>query len=167
MIRRPPRSTLFPYTTLFRSLIKSSKYNRSKWFPVLNWSTPPVSIVGSFLLVFLRTTISFSRQITSLYSDFPLRLPGSAHNISGNKVNKTGFSKCCFITRKFFRLSKFVIEPIKIDTFGSFITSCVVLTAIPHVVFVWSRGNKNKVSSSRSEERRVGKECRSRWSPYH
>ena len=23
------------------------------------------------------------------------------------------------------------------------------------------------VSSSRSEERRVGKECRSRWSPYH
>src|SRR3989442_7418508 len=25
MIRRPPRSTLFPYTTLFRSIIKSSK----------------------------------------------------------------------------------------------------------------------------------------------
>ena len=26
---------------------------------------------------------------------------------------------------------------------------------------------KNISSSSRSEERRVGKECRSRWSPYH
>ena len=24
-----------------------------------------------------------------------------------------------------------------------------------------------EVASSRSEERRVGKECRSRWSPYH
>ena len=24
-----------------------------------------------------------------------------------------------------------------------------------------------ELSSSRSEERRVGKECRSRWSPYH
>ena len=24
-----------------------------------------------------------------------------------------------------------------------------------------------KVDGSRSEERRVGKECRSRWSPYH
>ena len=24
-----------------------------------------------------------------------------------------------------------------------------------------------KADSSRSEERRVGKECRSRWSPYH
>ena len=27
----------------------------------------------------------------------------------------------------------------------------------------WSDTNKN----ARSEERRVGKECRSRWSPYH
>ena len=28
--------------------------------------------------------------------------------------------------------------------------------------------NKNKAQkTSRSEERRVGKECRSRWSPYH
>ena len=26
---------------------------------------------------------------------------------------------------------------------------------------------KRAVRSSRSEERRVGKECRSRWSPYH
>ena len=24
-----------------------------------------------------------------------------------------------------------------------------------------------KIEKSRSEERRVGKECRSRWSPYH
>ena len=27
--------------------------------------------------------------------------------------------------------------------------------------------NEQGFSSSRSEERRVGKECRSRWSPYH
>ena len=26
---------------------------------------------------------------------------------------------------------------------------------------------KNQYANSRSEERRVGKECRSRWSPYH
>ena len=25
----------------------------------------------------------------------------------------------------------------------------------------------NEVNAARSEERRVGKECRSRWSPYH
>ena len=27
--------------------------------------------------------------------------------------------------------------------------------------------NEQAFSQSRSEERRVGKECRSRWSPYH
>ena len=27
--------------------------------------------------------------------------------------------------------------------------------------------NRNKLDFYRSEERRVGKECRSRWSPYH
>src|SRR3712207_8235993 len=31
MIRRPPRSTLFPYTTLFRSL---SRVKRPPWHPV-------------------------------------------------------------------------------------------------------------------------------------
>ena len=28
-------------------------------------------------------------------------------------------------------------------------------------------GQRDDVIASRSEERRVGKECRSRWSPYH
>src|SRR3712207_9254903 len=35
------------------------------------------------------------------------------------------------------------------------ITACVALTVTPESVHL------------RSEERRVGKECRSRWSPYH
>src|SRR2546430_2846029 len=30
MIRRPPRSTLFPYTTLFRSLSRQYDYSRTK-----------------------------------------------------------------------------------------------------------------------------------------
>src|SRR5260370_23285901 len=32
---------------------------------------------------------------------------------------------------------------------------------------VLRRGKKTKSDGARSEERRVGKECRSRWSPYH
>src|SRR5205807_4337183 len=31
MIRRPPRSTLFPYTTLFRSWAKSATTRRRNW----------------------------------------------------------------------------------------------------------------------------------------
>src|SRR5258708_31937480 len=34
MIRRPPRSTLFPYTTLFRSLVDPSKAARDGGVPV-------------------------------------------------------------------------------------------------------------------------------------
>ena len=31
----------------------------------------------------------------------------------------------------------------------------------------WERGGQMTPLKKRSEERRVGKECRSRWSPYH
>src|SRR5688572_32758037 len=40
MIRRPPRSTLFPYTTLFRSVLSncSPQVRRTSCSPVLTWS---------------------------------------------------------------------------------------------------------------------------------
>src|SRR3712207_7097149 len=38
MIRRPPRSTLFPYTTLFRSLLYSRPFNTSQTWRVPNKS---------------------------------------------------------------------------------------------------------------------------------
>src|SRR3712207_9165671 len=31
----------------------------------------------------------------------------------------------------------------------------------------WAQATGRRAFSARSEERRVGKECRSRWSPYH
>src|SRR5256886_5861396 len=42
----------------------------------------------------------------------------------------------------------------------------------PHIEIIQKKGEKEKrlrdfVIPERSEERRVGKECRSRWSPYH
>src|SRR5260221_10847824 len=37
MIRRPPRSTLFPYTTLFRSIFKMSPSNDQLKFLMLFW----------------------------------------------------------------------------------------------------------------------------------
>src|SRR3989440_2642964 len=38
---------------------------------------------------------------------------------------------------------------------------------LPHPVRRCARLRRLRFASSRSEERRVGKECRSRWSPYH
>src|SRR5688572_31813433 len=39
MIRRPPRSTLFPYTTLFRSGRTESKSERAESTTTSSWST--------------------------------------------------------------------------------------------------------------------------------
>ena len=46
--------------------------------------------------------------------------------------------------------------------------TCVMLVVISpfYISIVYALKNKNDLTI-RSEERRVGKECRSRWSPYH
>ena len=38
---------------------------------------------------------------------------------------------------------------------------------VPKANYIAVRGKGNPNEEGRSEERRVGKECRSRWSPYH
>src|SRR5256886_4184807 len=40
MIRRPPRSTLFPYTTLFRSPSSTESSATSTWSPALTSTSP-------------------------------------------------------------------------------------------------------------------------------
>src|SRR5258705_4897398 len=55
MIRRPPRSTLFPYTTLFRSCVGSSvpvlvRTNKADGVSVTVWES--VSVTSTFLGVF-------------------------------------------------------------------------------------------------------------------
>src|SRR2546429_9923114 len=100
MIRRPPRSTLFPYTTLFRSL------NISSW----DDSGP-----------YREMDIETSRW--------------------GEPTGKN---------------AQYVVQPYYIPA------NIVRFTAPKGALvysFVWGPG--------RSEERRVGKECRSRWSPDH
>ena len=42
-----------------------------------------------------------------------------------------------------------------------------VLRELPEVDGVLGTGSYGDIARARSEERRVGKECRSRWSPYH
>src|SRR2546422_7343374 len=48
MIRRPPRSTLFPYTTLFRSYVVGSTLGRRKLAPVIS---PKKSVEGALAQV--------------------------------------------------------------------------------------------------------------------
>src|SRR2546425_9934440 len=106
MIRRPPRSTLFPYTTLFRSSPGKS-----------------VSIAGSPPCV--------------LYG------------------GETGLDQ----RRR--RVNRLLQQAI--DAAAPLIKSR--LTAVQDAR--WRASDRDRLARRRSEERRVGKECRSRWSPYH
>src|SRR5258708_31577504 len=47
MIRRPPRSTLFPYTTLFRSPISKKKKKGKKYPPIYALNSVPSPIHSS------------------------------------------------------------------------------------------------------------------------
>src|SRR3712207_9094482 len=111
MIRRPPRSTLFPYTTLFRS---------------------PINISAQVLLdrercVLCARCTRFSEQIAG--DPFIAMVERGA-------LQQVGI---------------YEREPFESYFSGNTIQICPA----------------GALTSARSEERRVGKECRSRWPPYH
>src|SRR3712207_7703947 len=56
MIRRPPRSTLFPYTTLFRSLVSCSPLLRS--WSTSGWSTLSAKAFRSAEILWLSSRLS-------------------------------------------------------------------------------------------------------------
>src|SRR5260221_9795755 len=62
MIRRPPRSTLFPYTTLFRSLRKNQKGR----FP--SRRRPGASLWSTFCTATVASIITLDRKSTRLNS---------------------------------------------------------------------------------------------------
>src|SRR2546427_12750849 len=102
MIRRPPRSTLFPYTTLFRS--------------PLRLGATPTALMG-LVPPLLRRWMS-AHPAVRVYIE-----PGT---------------------------SSLLLDQVQAGHLDAAI--------LVHPAFAMPK---------RSEERRVGKECRSRWSPYH
>src|SRR2546421_11545889 len=76
MIRRPPRSTLFPYTTLFRSFYASAVFDeKNPWW-----------IVMPDITKYLQRSSYLLRQGTAV-NDVALYLPndgGGAHFTNGN-----------------------------------------------------------------------------------
>src|SRR3712207_9282403 len=105
MIRRPPRSTLFPYTTLFRSILQ--KYTKE--------------------------LVNMNRNEFIEKIDSKLKLIRNEKEFSQDKMSEIlGISKKTLVQIEKGRAS--------LGWSGAVVV--------------------------RSEERRVGKECRSRWSPY-
>src|SRR2546426_6571546 len=132
MIRRPPRSTLFPYTTLFRSGIVGLSGG-----------------VDSSLTAFLAVEALGKDNVIGVRMPYRTSSPESLEHAQ-LVIDKLG------------------IESLKVD-----ISAAVdgYLTQVGDADPT-RRGNvmareRMIVLFDRSEERRVGKECRSRWSPYH
>src|SRR5256886_15098838 len=116
MIRRPPRSTLFPYTTLFRSVGGAvSCEDDLKGAQCLWGLVSPKGKIGE-------SPVDFRR--IGKEPEGPLEC---AQRVVGSPGPIVGSAK---------------ITP-KVSVIGA------------------------QARCTRSEERRVGKECRSRWSPYH
>src|SRR2546427_11265674 len=105
MIRRPPRSTLFPYTTLFRS----------------------EGILGT-----------------------PVETPALIQGVTGSGK-----------TLVYLDVLRSVVAS------GNGAILLVPEIALTPQTVARVRGVFGDQVAVRSEERRVGKECRSRWSPYH
>src|SRR5256885_16322217 len=118
MIRRPPRSTLFPYTTLFRSLIRMQCYEGIDEAKALyQWNEPLQRMALEFI-----------------------------HERSETRPQEEWSE----LKRKLYSTDFLVPGPI----LKALQSEATVVLLIDEV-------------DKRSEERRVGKECRSRWSPYH
>src|SRR5256886_11943937 len=137
MIRRPPRSTLFPYTTLFRSHLAALGILERQGMRVL-------SPRGRAVLAGAGASVDEASQMVrldpGLVTTALASVPAEANLVARNPAR-----------------------------------SCRV--GGPHVVFApvagppsvsdLQRGKRTgTLEDFRSEERRVGKECRSRWSPY-
>src|SRR3989441_10299068 len=108
MIRRPPRSTLFPYTTLFRSPLRR--------------------LIQPYLLRRLKTD-------RAIVADLP---------------DKTEVKAFCLLSSAQAALYQKTVDELERAIAG--LTQGI---------------ERRGLVLARSEERRVGKECRSRWSPYH
>src|SRR3712207_8046674 len=142
MIRRPPRSTLFPYTTLFRS------HRGIQWIANTNM------VLAVFLVVFvfvLGPTVFILRTFTESIGDYlfnliPMSFRAGAFSDADFVSGWTVFYWAWWISWAPF-VGTFIARISRGRTIREFVFGVIL-------------------APSRSEERRVGKECRSRWSPY-
>ncbi len=74
-----------------------------------------------------------------------------------DKVEKTGIDSRALFATYMIKLPRLLILAVAGAVLGSGLSLIVALLQMHERYYV----------SERSEERRVGKECRSRWSPYH
>src|SRR3989449_8405325 len=144
MIRRPPRSTLFPYTTLFRSG-RGHYPGVRRWF---RW------LEGRTYRMHVRVFLSRFRSYTPCAACGGARVKPEAldFRVGGLTIAEVNRLPIGEAERFFARLG---LPAGQTEEVAGLILG-EIRSRLRYLVEV-----------GRSEERRVGKECRSRWSPYH
>ena len=156
MIRRPPRSTLFPYTTLFRSHYHLDHTASLPFFivNVFGLVTEPVGIFGIEPVIDGLKKYILNDQVWPDFTQLPINDPMIRMEILQEEVATT--------------VGKYLVTAIRVNH------------SVPTAGFIIDDGDVSIAFSSdtgpterfweymvlRSEERRVGKECRCRWAPY-
>src|SRR3712207_9286052 len=159
MIRRPPRSTLFPYTTLFRSLVRGDPARQEREAALLGELDHPH-------LVRLHEVVR--REVRGGTAEVALVLD----------LLEGGSLAALLARRGRLRPGEVVttVAPVAAAlahahergvVHGDLPPGNVVFTAEGRAGLPALRAARMLGEEARSEERRVGKECRSRWSPYH
>src|SRR2546422_10019211 len=178
MIRRPPRSTLFPYTTLFRSRptgwpgggLNQLVYVRGGRHSAL-WTEPSRE--------FLRAAPDLTVSQAQLVSARRERLPGiGVQLVVQRKVEGAGDVTSVvtlYDELPWLDVDNRITKPATLEkealyvAFPFALTRPTVEVEVPLGRMTVDRDQQRGGCRDwyRSEERRVGKECRSRWSPYH
>src|SRR3712207_1531554 len=180
MIRRPPRSTLFPYTTLFRSLVLLTLFGALPMYKRVAEASPhgdgSISMLEHLLSrwkgkLFVLALLGFAA--TSFIITITLSAAdATAHIVENPYVPKSLHHPIVMTLVRIAALGAVFIKGFK-EAIGIAVIIVVVYIALNLVVvgagFYHLAQHPEALSNwkNRSEERRVGKECRSRWSPYH
>src|SRR2546422_1014510 len=186
MIRRPPRSTLFPYTTLFRS---ADPGNPGRYFPnglVEKDITLAIARLLRAELVRRGIAASLTRSTDTLIdladrgsvcrADCDLFVSIHVNAMpAGRRAARTSGVETYFLSdaknEDQQRVANMENDAIRFESAPAagvkgpidFILKDLQLNEYLRE----SAELAQLVQQRRSEERRVGKECRSRWSPYH
>ena len=158
MIRRPPRSTLFPYTTLFRSseCVAAAACRR------VGGGLQPDALRPAELQADNNHHTSERHRCRALPTDVCLRRPRR----TGSNALEYTYNSCsgnaCRLLLVDSIYGLFVCGEKHQYLACQCIYNAIAFYMIDSLLYI-----PLDFRLTRSEERRVGKECRSRWSPYH
>src|SRR2546429_6140050 len=155
MIRRPPRSTLFPYTTLFRSHAATACHVPARDGAAVahrrGATRPRGDVVHTSQLLDSRgdlRTVPVHERARRIIREVDPCSDGDGGVLEGYDVALTG-------------------AEVRVVEVEDAVAKHVGESRGRRVVALHLHLEDSAVGAVRSEERRVGKECRSRWSPYH